>query len=78
MVQGFTRYPPRKWFEECWTRICTWLREQLTTKQTHAGKLYGKGGDEAAAKDEDHDRYAKENEGKGQNGRKHSVGRGEL
>ena len=41
----------------------------LQRRQGIAGEPDGKGRDEAAAKDEGHDRYGKENQVEGQNGR---------
>ena len=66
-----SKYQPRKWREDCCARIFLWFREyDLQRMQKNAGKPDGKGGDEAAAKDESHDRYDKEKQIKGQNGRK--------
>ena len=45
----------------------------FAAKARHAGEPNGKGGDEAAAKDEDHGRYDKKDQGKRQNGRKHQL-----
>ena len=42
-------------------------------KARHAGESDGRGGDEAAAKDEGHDRYDKERQVKGQIGRKQQL-----
>ena len=41
---------------------------RFATKERHAGKPNRKGGDEAASKDEGHDRYDKTNQIKRQNG----------
>ena len=45
----------------------------FAANERHAGEPNRKGGDEAAAKDEGHERYDKENQIKRQNGRKQQL-----
>ena len=53
------KYPRRKREEDRWSRLLPWFRVRFATKARHAGEQDGKGGDEAAAKDEGHGRYDK-------------------
>ena len=53
-------YQPRKCGEDCWARSFPWFREHdFAVKARHAGEPNSKGGCEAAAKDEGHDRCDK-------------------
>ena len=62
MVQRVKKYQTRKWSDDCWARFFSWFREyDLQRKQGMKGEPDGKGGDEAAAKDEGHDRYDRTN-----------------
>ena len=56
------------------TRNMEVKRIRSAAKERHAGEPNGKGGDKAAAKDEDHDRYDKENQIRRQNVREQVGG----
>ena len=75
MVQRVKMFKPGKWCKDCWAGFFFVDRGiRCAAKARHAGEPDGKGGDEAAATNEGHDRYGKENQIKVQHGRKTAVG----